>query len=46
MEGQTYDIVIHLSEPALFGICFCISMSALLAVLIFWCDKDGNLRAK
>ena len=46
MDPQASDIVIHLSESALFTICFCIAMAALLAVLLLGCDKDGNLRAK
>ena len=46
MEPQLSDIVIHLSEPALFTICFCIVMAALLAVLVLGCDKDGNFKAK
>ena len=46
MEATSPDIVIHLSEPALFTICFCIAMAALLAVLVLGCDKDGNFRAK
>ena len=46
MDPQPSDIVIHLSEPALFTICFCIAMAALLAVLLLGCDQDGNLRAK
>ncbi len=46
MEAITPDIVIRISEPALFAICFCIAMAALLAVLVLGCDKDGNFRAK
>ena len=46
MEAMAPDIIIRISEPALFGICFCIAMAALLAVLVLGCDKDGNFRAK
>jgi hypothetical protein len=46
MEATSPDIVIRLSEPALFTICFCIAMAALLAILVLGCDKDGNFRAK
>ncbi len=46
MEATSPDIVIRLSEPALFTICFCVAMAALLAILVLGCDKDGNFRAK
>ena len=39
MEAISPDIVIRISEPALFTICFCIAMAALLAVLVLGCDK-------
>ena len=47
MSPVVHDVVfVQFTQLQVFTVAACVFLASLLAMLLFGCDKDGNLKAK